>query len=332
VTGVSWSTWDGSPCLRVSNAASATRVAVRPASSRGVASRPTTAGRTVADGDDVCFVPRFPFLAGTEYEVEVDGSTIGSVTCTPRPEGPPTTEVVAIRPTAEAVPRNLLRCYVEFSAPMREAGAVHVRLVDADGEPLVAALLATEYELWDAHRRRLTVLLDPARIKRGLVSHRTLGYPLQEHTSVTLVVDAAFPDASGRPLRAAATRTWHVVGDERRRVTPSSWSLRPGAAGSIAPLHVRFDRPLDHALVTRCLEVVGPTGPVEGSVEIGPEERSWTFAPAVPWRDAPHRLVVVPVLEDVAGNSVRRVFDRDLSRTEDTQGEQEPVELPFRPT
>ena len=58
----------------------ATRVAVRPSSSRGMQSRPATAGRLVADGDDVCFVPRFPFLAGTEYEVEVDGAVIGTAT------------------------------------------------------------------------------------------------------------------------------------------------------------------------------------------------------------------------------------------------------------
>ena len=140
------------------------------------------------------------------------------------------------------MPRNLLRCYVEFSAPMREAGATHVRLFDAEGAPLVGALLATEYELWDPDRRRLTVLLDPARIKRGLVPHREVGYPLREGASVTLVVDAEFPDASGRPLRTGATRTWQVIGDERRHVTPSSWTLRPGTAGTTEPLTVTFDR------------------------------------------------------------------------------------------
>ena len=197
MTRVSWSTCEDSPCLRVHGGATATRVAVRPSSSRGVQSRPATAGRLVADGDDVCFVPRFPFLAGTEYEVEVDGTVIGTATCAARSTSTPTTEVIGIHPTAVEVPRNLLRCYVEFSAPMREAGATHVRLVDADGAPLVGALLATEYELWDPDRRRLTVLLDPARIKRGLAPHRAVGYPLREDTSVTLVVDAEFPDASG---------------------------------------------------------------------------------------------------------------------------------------
>jgi hypothetical protein len=257
---------------------------------------------------------------------------VGRATCATREVSPPTTEVVGIRPTDGTVPRNLLRCYVEFSAPMREAGATYVRLLDADGAPLIGALLATAYELWDPERRRLTVLLDPARIKRGLVPHRDVGYPLQEGESVTLVVDAEFPDASGRPLRAGATRTWQVLGDERRHVTPSSWTLRPGAAGSTEPLTVTFDRALDHGLVAHCLRVLGAHGPVAGSGTVGPEERSWTFAPAGPWLDAEHRLVVDPVLEDVAGNSVQRVFDRDLSSADDDPRDDGPVELLFRPT
>jgi hypothetical protein len=286
----------------------------------------------VPDGDDLCFVPRFPFLDGTEYEVEVDGTVVGRATCASRAAGVRTTEVVAIRPTADAVPRNLLRCYVEFSAPMREAAAAHVRLVDAEGAPLVGALLATEYELWDAERRRLTVLLDPARIKRGLAPHRELGYPLQEGATVSLVVDAEFPDAAGRPLRASRARTWTVVADERRHVMPSSWSLRPGRAGTREPLQVVFDRALDHALVTRCLEIVDATGAIDGAIEVRDGERSWTFVPATPWRAGPHRVVVDPVLEDLAGNSVQRVFDRDLANPEEAPHDDGPVELPFRPT
>jgi hypothetical protein len=330
VTHVSWSTCEDSACLRIRGGATATVVAVRP-SSRGVQSRPATAGRLVADGDDVCFLPRFPFLAATEYEVEVDGAVVGTATFAERSASPPTTDVVAIRPSSVTVPRNLLRCYVEFSAPMRQAGAAHVRLIDAEGAPLVGALLASEYELWDRDRRRLTVLLDPARIKRGLAPHRTIGYPLREHTSVTLVVDADFPDASGRPLRAGATRTWEVVGDERRRVTPTSWSLTPGTTGTMEPLTVDFDRPLDHGLVARCLHVVSAAGRIGGWTTVGHQERSWAFTPASPWLDVPYRLVVDPVLEDVAGNSVQRVFDRDLSNAEDTPRDGGPVELPFHP-
>jgi len=79
-----------------------------------------------------------------------------------------------------------------------------------------------------------------------------------------------------------------------------------------------FDRPLDHALLGDCLHVLGPDGrPLPGTATVGPEERSWRWEPSAPWVTGPHHLVVDSVLEDVAGNSVRRVFDRDLGRPEE---------------
>jgi hypothetical protein len=59
------------------------------------------------------------------------------------------------------------------------------------------------------------------------------------------------------------------------------------------------------------------TRPVEGTAEVGPGESSWSFTPAAPWRPGFYALVVDSMLEDLAGNSVARVFDRDLSRPED---------------
>ena len=64
--------------------------------------------------------------------------------------------------------------------------AEQVRLARDDGSVLAGALLPTEHELWDASRRRLTVLLDPARIKRGLPAHREAGYPLRPGQSFRL--------------------------------------------------------------------------------------------------------------------------------------------------
>ena len=73
--------------------------------------------------------------------------------------------------------------------------ARHVALVDDAAAELRGALLPTEHELWDGQRRRLTILLDPARIKRGLAGHRQAGYPLRPGTSFRLVVGGGFPDA-----------------------------------------------------------------------------------------------------------------------------------------
>jgi hypothetical protein len=291
------------------------------------------AGRLVRDGDDVCFVPRFPFVDGRSYTVTVAGTAV-AVLARPRPPRPAVTEVLAIYPTAAEVPRNLLRFYLWFSAPMSEGyAAEHVSLVDAvSGDPLTGALLPTAGELWSGDRRRLTVLLDPARIKRGLAAHREVGYPLRRGEPFRLVVGAGFADAAGHPLRSPAER-WYAVGpDERRRVDPAAWALATPPAGTREPFGAAFGRPLDHGLLRRCLHVTGPDGqPVPGLAEPGPQERSWRLTPRRPWVPGPHVLTVEDVLEDLAGNSVSRVFDRDLARPGDAPVLARPVTVTFHP-
>jgi hypothetical protein len=305
-------------------------------SGRGVlgfeTSLPALAGRFAADGDALCFAPRYPFLPGTRYRVllhrSLEGDERGPLSfelddyrevdlAIPGPAGEPTTEVAAIHPTAPTVPRNLLKLYVSFSAPMSEGEvARHVTVRRApSGEPIANAFLPMEPELWDHGRSRVTVLFDPARIKRGLSPHAAIGYPLVEGETVEVVVDAAFRDGDGRPLAAGATRHYTVGPDVRRRVDPAEWRIAAPAAGTRAPLVVDFDRPLDHALLQHCLAVVDETGrPLAGRAESADGETRWRFVPDAPWAAGRHELAVDGILEDLAGNSVVRVFDRELAR------------------
>ena len=336
--GAAWSQCGDADCIRLHGLAPGADVQVRPVLVQLVLAAPgqhfpAMAGRLVRDGSDMCFLPRFPFVDGTSYTVTVAGAAVAVLT-RPRPERPAVTEVLAIYPTAAEVPRNLLRCYLWFSAPMSEGyAAQHIRLLDAaSGDPLPGALLPTAGELWSGDRRRLTVLLDPARIKRGLAAHREIGYPLRRGEPFRLVVETGFHDAAGHPLRAPAGRRYAVGPDERRRVEPGEWTLTTPPAGTRAPLAAGFGRPLDHGLLGRCLHVTGPDGePVPGLAEPGPEERSWQLTPRRPWTPGPHQLIVDPVLEDLAGNSVSRVFDRDLARPDDDPQLARPVTLAFYP-
>ena len=332
MTGVSWSSYADADCIRLAGLPAGADVAVRPAAAVVTGDLPPMAGRLVRDGDDSCFVPHFPFVDGTAYTVTVNG-VAATVLVRPGPDRPGSTEVVVIRPTATEVPRNLLRFYVWFTAPMSEGYAArHVRLVDDAGDTITGALLPSEHELWDGSGRRLTILLDPARIKRGLAAHREAGYPLRPGQSFRLVVGEGFRDAQGNRMRAGAERRYDVGGDERRHVDPGSWALTLPSVRTFEPLEVTFGRPLDHGLLRRCLRVTGPDGRlVNGTEQIGREEGSWRLTPRRAWAPGPHQLVVDPVLEDVAGNSISRVFDRDLSSPEDQPRQAGPVAVTFCP-
>ncbi len=265
--------------------------------------------------------------------VDPDGFVEMAIDRPARTGGDPA-HVVAVQPTAHTLPRNHLRFYVSFSDSMSEGEApehVHLRRADT-GQELEDVFLAFDPELWDPARTRLTVLLDPARIKRGLAPHREVGYPLVEGVDVELVVDRRFRDVRGAPLRAAFVQRYRVGPDLRSIVEPSSWTIDVPPAGSCEPLVVHFGRPLDAALVARCLSVVDGAGAAQpGAAAVGAEERSWSFHPATAWETDAHELVVDAVIEDVAGNSVARVFDRDLGDPAHAPREVDRVRLPFVP-
>ena len=295
---------------------------------------PPVAGRFHIEGQAAWFVPRFPFVDGVSYSLLV-GSVCGAEVWDirrPSSKGSTTTEALAIYPTAAELPVNLLRVYVHFSAPMSEgwaARAITVSRADT-GETLDDVFLPPDPELWDAQRKRLTMLLDPGRIKRGLVPNLEFGYPLVEGTTVRITIDPSFRDATGQPLLAGADRTYSIGPALRSRLDPHAWQLNPPVAGSREPLQVEFDRPLDHGLLQHCLSVQDGDGrTIEGVGETGKGERNWRFAPDNPWTTGEYRLVVEPRLEDVAGNTTVRVFDRDVTKAEDAPGESEAVAVGF---
>ena len=248
------------------------------------------------------------------------------------PVGDPETVVSAIYPDTDQVPLNLLRVYVHFSRPMSEGQAQrHISLHrSGDGEVLDGAFLTARHELWDPRRLRRSAPLDPGRIKRGLVPHLALGYPLTEGEPIEIGFNTGFADADGRPLQAPAARRYQVGSAVRTRVDPAAWRLAPPAAQTREPLAVHVDRPLDRALLGRCLTVVAAgQAALAGRATIGPGDTSWRFTPTDPWAAGRHALVVDPSLEDLAGNSLARVFDRDLTEPGDPMSTTQPVSVDF---
>jgi len=293
-------------------------------SDEGAPAFQSMAGTFERVGEALVFTPRFVFVDGVYYVLLVDGEPVGTLQ---RPVAPPPvpTTVTGIFPTGTHVPVNALRLYVQFSAPMSEGFAARsVRLTDAEtGAPIRDALLDFTHELWDPARTRLTVLFEPGRIKRGLLPHLESGFPLMQGRGIVLTVDAGFKDAAGRPLEERFSRRYQVGPALTTRVDPSLWVVTKPVAGTMAGLHVTFDRPLDRGLLARCLSVRDADGgPLDGEVHVAGGERMWSFRPTQAW-PAGATLAVDTRLEDVCGNSVLRPFDRDLaSEADDPAGEQ----------
>ena len=281
---------------------------------------PPLAGQWSRDGDVVRFRPRFPLEPGLRYRAELhpgDGPPIVREfvwrAAAAAVEAP---RVTAVFPSGERVPANLLKLYVHFSRPMA-TGEVYrrIRLLDAGGDEVAHPFLELDEELWNRGGTRVTVFFDPGRVKRELRPNAEVGPALVAGETYTIDIDAAWPSADGVPLAGVHRRTLRVEDPDRTSPDPAAWSLTPPLAGTRDPLVLAFPEPLDHALLERLLWIRGPDNvEVDGEVRVGDRERVWSFRPVGSWAAGVHQLVVGSALEDLAGNSVDRLFEVEVFR------------------
>jgi hypothetical protein len=331
---------------------------VRVVREEGAPSRdtPLLLGSYGVDGPIIRFQPRFPLEPGVRYRAEFDpvrlhelvralsprsGLAEGTPASTrklvaelaiPVRRAPPTTTVLGVDPSGATLPENLLRFYIRFSAPMSRGEAYrHLRLLGATGKPVDAPFLELGEELWSGDGTRFTLLFDPGRIKRGLKPREEVGPVLEAGKSYELIVDRDWPDATGRPLERGFRKVFRAGEPDQTSPDPKTWSVRSPRARTRDPLEVRFPEPLDRALLERLIAVREAAGqPLPGQVAVSDEETTWRWTPRDPWQPGDYRLVIGTELEDVAGNSIARPFEVDLTGPISRRIVPETVVLPFR--
>ena len=182
-----------------------------------------------------------------------------------------------------------------------------VRLADGQGREITGAFMSFGQELWSADGRRLTLLLDPGRIKRGVTAHLTQGPALAPGGTYTLSV--------ALPQSRAAT-TFQASAPLRSPLDPKAWRLTPPAAGTRAPLIVRFDRVMDRALLQDGVRVRSGDGRnIAGTARSAGGEREWAFTPEAAWGHTDYRVVFSADLEDVSGNRIGEALDHEVGST-----------------
>jgi len=223
--------------------------------------------------------------------------------------------VTGVSPGGDVLPENVLRLYLHFSAPMgRRGGGGHVRLLDEDGREVVDPFLPLEAELWNGDRTRYTLFFDPGRVKTGIRPNDEMGRALTKGRRYTLVVDADWRDAYGRPLVAAFRHEFRAGPAIEEALDPLRWKVNPPRGGSRDPLVVSFPHALDRGLLARALGVESESGKATPGVqEVDAHETRWQFVPAAPWQTGRYRLVVLGILEDPSGNRIGRAFEIPLA-------------------
>jgi len=333
VTGLSGPVLDGLEGQSPEQLSRVLRVAVG-------ADAPSMLGTLAVVDGALRFTPSFPFDAGRQYTVRFDGASVPAWDGGPSPieatVGLPAASTVSstvvsqVYPSGDTVPANMLRMYVEFSAPMgRKSGVEYITLLDHDGREIPGAVLPLDYEFWSPDHTRFTVFFDPGRVKKGILPNQQMGRPLESGRTVTLVIDAAWRDAQGLPLKEGHRRQFRVGPADEHPLDTAAWRLQAPAAGGQEPLVVTFPEPLDRGLLMRALGVRASGVALAGDVEVGQHETRWTFTPSSPWRPGAYQLAALDILEDLAGNQIGRAFEVDNFDTVDKSPNPQAVTLAF---
>ncbi|WP_330175496.1 hypothetical protein OG875_19470 [Streptomyces sp. NBC_01498] len=212
---------------------------------------------------------------------------------------------IRISPQAEVLPANTLRFYLHFPRPAEaHFDRDHLWLLNEDEQVVSDPFLVLPYELWSVDGRRLTVLMEPGRIKRGLGADPSHEPALVVGRMYSLIVTA---------LGHTARHTFRVGDPVLEPVDETHWRLVSPTAESLDPLLVHFDRVMDATLCQDEIGVLTPSGEVVGTrVSLAPEGTTARLIPSHPWRAGEHRLVVSERLEDVCGNRLGEALDHDL--------------------
>lgn len=282
--------------------------------------------------DAVSFTPRFPFAMHVVYVAKFDAAQLAQNTnevdlpymaadnlelefSSSKVERP-AAELIAIYPTSNILPENLLKFHLTFTKSMT-LGEVYskVKLFNGQGKEVEKPFLIVDQELWDDQMKTVTILFDPGRIKRGLRPNLEMKPALAEGENYELVVESGWKDIDGLATSKKFSKNFRCAKPDRLSPVASSYEI-------IAPqfetssLVINLREPHDFVLLANSLKITDERGnTIDGVIAVQNNESSIEFVPKNPWLESHYTIRFNPLLEDLAGNNMNRLFDEDLTGT-----------------
>ena len=259
---------------------------------------------------------------------------LSSIACTSRNVNAPAEEqhapkVLAVYPTTDSLPENLLRLYVQFSQSMKAVNNLeNIKLVGEKGEVIEGAIFNNVYELWDNEQKQLTLILDPARVKTGLQANQTFGRALEPNKHFQLIIEKA-ANIHGQPLEQPFVKDIYVVAEDKEMPNVNNWTVNPPIVGTTDELHLQFPQVLDRLSLLHRIRLVDSNHKIiKGQIKLANQEKEWRFIPLDEWEKGKYIIQVNSRLEDPAGNNLNGLFDHQIGSLK-SKREGEIVELAF---
>lgn len=271
-------------------------------------------GQFRMEHDYIIFEPVVPFTNGLRYELLLNDVILSEIEIPASKSDAP--ELIAVYPTQDTVPENLLKMYFHFSQPMAEGHSLtHVTVINRK-DTLSRTFLDLQPELWNTGGTVLTLWLDPGRIKRDLIPNQELGTPLKSGEKYILQVSVNWKSAEGIPLLTSYTKTFVAAARDEQIPSTYNWSVKAPPSGTTQALKIDLKESLDYSLLMEAIRIVDAAkDPVQGTIQLMDEERTLLFTPETIWKAGQYMVLAEPRLEDLAGNNLNRPFDRDVMQS-----------------
>ena len=230
--------------------------------------------------------------------------------------------VEEVYPTTSKIPENILRFYIYFSEPIKDGStikSVHIFNeenveVNVYGEDssVTGVFLETLEELWSPDYKRITLILDPGRVKTGLDAHEEFGRSFEAGKKYTMEIDTEIESVSGKKLAKKFTKEFEVLPEDRNPPNIDEWHVIIPQTNTSEPLKIEFNDILDHAQLVSFIRVYDTyNSSMKGEVKLTNNESVWEFYPNSKWEEGEYEIKIDVRLEDLAGNNLQGKFDRD---------------------
>jgi len=265
------------------------------------------------------FLPSFALIKGQDYRIKTlklnSKNAYQYTRFQIQPQGQERQpEVTAIFPSGDLLAENVLRFYVHFSVPMKPHVALdYIKLKDDKGHIDNAAFMKFKQELWSADRKRLTLLMDPGRIKRGVATNLNLGPALIAGREYQLIIDQGWPTANGDSVLSHYSKPLTITEAIRELPNTEAWQFTLPRMKTNNALEIQFDRPFDAQGLHKHIKLVSKSGEeIQGKVSIRKNETLWQFTPKRAWQEKQFSILVDSTLEDIAGNNFKDLLDHSI--------------------
>ncbi|PIY09911.1 MAG: hypothetical protein COZ18_07115 [Flexibacter sp. CG_4_10_14_3_um_filter_32_15] len=220
--------------------------------------------------------------------------------------------IVTVYPTTDSIPVNILRFYIQFSAPMQEMDILsHIKLRNKEGKNITGVFFENQYELWNEDRTKVTLIVDPGRVKLGLLANNKMGRAFDVGKKYTLTIDSLLLDFNDQQLKENFTKTFIAVQEDTLPPDTKLWQLTVPKVNTQDVITIDFKDKIDHISAQTLIKVFQNNKEIHGLISLTNKEQKYTFKPDKNWKKGSYQILAHPSLEDIAANSVNQVFDHN---------------------